>query len=199
MALKLKKPLIRDKDKGWAKVKAEINSAASHSAVGVFGAKAAADHGGLPNIKVALTHEFGATIRHPGGTAYIPQADGSVRFVSNAAAEELHLPRTRPHDIVIPRRSFVRDTVDMKRRQIAAIIRNLAAQVLVGKMDREKALEIVGVFVQGLIRQRISQGIPPPNAPSTIARKRGSAKPLIDTGQLRASIDHEVRPGIKSK
>jgi len=31
----------------------------------------------------------------------------------------------------------------------------------------------------------------PPNAPSTVARKRGSTNPLIDTGQLRRSIDWE--------
>ena len=59
-------------------------------------------------------------------------------------------------------------------------------------IDMPKALELIGLFVKGLIQGRMSAGIPPPLKASTIARK-GSSKPLINTGQLRASIDYEVR------
>jgi hypothetical protein len=46
----------------------------------------------------------------------------------------------------------------------------------------------------GVIKQRIANGIAPPNSPYTIARK-GSSKPLIDTGQLRNSITYQVEIG----
>jgi hypothetical protein len=185
------KPIIRDIDKGWKRVKFETAEGVQYVAVGIFGAKASADHGGLPNIKVATAHEFGVTIQHPGGTAYIIR-DGQAVFISNEAAVGRDLPRTQPHEIVIPERSFIRKTVDIKRRQIVALSKNLAAKVLDGSQTREKALAMIGVFTQGEIRARMSRGIPPPLKPATVARK-GSSKPLIDTGQLRASVDSEVR------
>jgi hypothetical protein len=186
------RPRIIDKDRGWARIKREITKPKGpHVAVGVFGAKAAANHGGIPNIKVATAHEYGADINHPGGTAYFIGPDGRAVFVSNEAASA-DLPRTAPHKIRIPRRSFIRDTVDQKKRSIVVLSKNLAAQVLAGTLDRSKALASIGVFVQGLIRARMSKGIPPPLRPETIRRK-GSSTPLIDTGQLRASIDFEVK------
>jgi hypothetical protein len=53
-------------------------------------------------------------------------------------------------------------------------------------------MKLIGMRVVGDIQDRISDGIPPPNSPITIARK-GSSKPLIDSGQLRQSISFEVR------
>ena len=95
-------------------------------------------------------------------------------------------------DITVPERSFIRVAVDAKQKQIRTTIKKLQGQVLEGFMSQRQALETVGLFVQGLIRSRISQGIPPPLRPATIRRK-GSSKPLIATGQLRASIDYETK------
>lgn len=98
----------------------------------------------------------------------------------------------------VPQRSYLRRTVDEKKRQIGVITRNLADSVLVGRRTTSQALEVLGATIQGFIRKRISARIPPPLSPITIARK-GSSVPLIDTGQLRASIDFEVRSGRTSK
>ena len=187
---------IIDKDRGWLRVKREIAAAKRrpHVAVGIFGSKAAEDHGGIPTIKVGFTHEFGATIWHPGGTAYFINPEGQAVFVSNEAAAGLDLPRTKPHRIVIPERSFIRGTVDARRRAIAKFVKTLATAVIEGRMMTPQALERLGIFVQGEIRKRISAGIPPPLKAATIKRK-GSSKPLIATGQLRASIDYQVRKG----
>lgn len=43
----------------------------------------------------------------------------------------------------------------------------------------------------GSMQAKISAGVPPPNAPSTVAKK-GSSTPLIDTGQFRSSIRGKV-------
>jgi hypothetical protein len=91
-----------------------------------------------------------------------------------------------------PERSFIRGTIDAKASQIQALSRQLASQVLLRRLPIRQALGLLGAFVEGLIKERISRGIPPPNAPSTIARK-GSSTPLINTGQMRASVSHEVR------
>lgn len=96
-------------------------------------------------------------------------------------------------DAGIPQRSFLRAAVDEHADDIRALQKVLLAQVLGGGLTVPKALERLGAFVVGLIQQRIADGIAPPNAPATVARK-GSATPLVDTGQLRASVTFQVRP-----
>jgi phage gpG-like protein len=52
-------------------------------------------------------------------------------------------------------------------------------------------LEEAGVFLEGKMVEKISIGLSPVLKPVTIARK-GSSKPLIDTGELIGQIDHRV-------
>lgn len=96
----------------------------------------------------------------------------------------------------IPERSFIRNTVDLKAAEIQKTMEKQVSLIPVGRVTTEGALERLGLFVKGLIQKRISQGIPPPLKQATIDRK-GSSKPLVDTGQLRASVLHEVRKGGK--
>lgn len=93
----------------------------------------------------------------------------------------------------VPERSFIRDTIDLNVNKYRLLIKNLAWRIAVGHIRKKQALNFIGMMVQADMRARITAGIPPPNAESTIARK-GSSTPLIDTGQLRASIDYEVGP-----
>lgn len=91
----------------------------------------------------------------------------------------------------IPQRSFVRATVDEQRPEIERLQKALAAQVLAGKLDPSAALELLGAKVAAMVQTRIAAGIGPALKPETIARK-GSSKPLVDTGQLRSSITWKV-------
>lgn len=91
----------------------------------------------------------------------------------------------------IPARSFIRGTVDEQRGEIADVQRKLAIAVLSGKLEIGRALNQLGAAVSARIQRRIARGIQPPLLPRTIARK-GSSKPLVDTGQLRSSISWEV-------
>jgi len=65
------------------------------------------------NVPYAKIHEYGGTIHHPGGTAFfISQLlGGRAFFVSNASALAASLPRTKPHDIPIPERSYMRSSL----------------------------------------------------------------------------------------
>lgn len=56
-----------------------------------------------------------------------------------------------------------------------------------------KCYELLGISAENVVQNAFKVSGPgwDPNAPSTIARK-GSAKPLIDTGQLRKSITSRV-------
>jgi len=91
----------------------------------------------------------------------------------------------------IPQRSFLRSTVRANQEKYTKLLAKAAAEVIFeGKPDL--ALLKVGLVAAGDVRKRIAEGIPPALSEKTIARK-GSSTPLIDTGQLRSSIDAEVR------
>lgn len=65
--------------------------------------------GGGAGVPYAKIHEYGGTINHPGGTAYFFSALlGRTFFVSNASAMAASLPRTQPHTIDMPERSYMR-------------------------------------------------------------------------------------------
>ena len=98
----------------------------------------------------------------------------------------------------IPERSYIRNTVDLKGKEIESTMAKQVDLISLGKATTETVLERLGLFVKGLIQRRISDGIPPPLKEKTIERKK-SSKPLVDTGQLRASILHEVRKGTDQK
>jgi hypothetical protein len=95
-------------------------------------------------------------------------------------------------DGTIPERSFIRSTMDAQSKPIAQLAARLMAGVIVGKMTRRKGLGILGQHVLGEIRKTIRAGIDPPLQQATIDRK-GSSKPLIDTGQLVGSLTYKVR------
>lgn len=59
----------------------------------------------LKVVPYARIHEFGGTIKHPGGTPY-KIVDGRAVFVSKA--EGADLPKTKPHDITIRARPYLR-------------------------------------------------------------------------------------------
>lgn len=92
----------------------------------------------------------------------------------------------------VPERSFIRAWFDQNESQNKDTLRNVGTGLVKGAIpDATTALNQAGLSFVGSMQGRMSAGVPPPNAPSTIARK-GSSTPLIDTGQLRASIRHKV-------
>lgn len=90
-----------------------------------------------------------------------------------------------------PQRSWLRDWIEENQAALATNMRAEAAAIKAGTRTKDQALARLGLWIQGAIQERIANGIEPPNADSTIQRK-GSSKPLIDTGQLRSSISHRV-------
>jgi phage gpG-like protein len=95
-------------------------------------------------------------------------------------------------NVVIPERSYLRATVDENSKAIIKIIEENNPKIVLGLRTTADVLDEIGLFVVGQIQLRISKGIKPANAPSTIKAK-GSSKPLIDTGRLRQEITHIVR------
>jgi hypothetical protein len=96
----------------------------------------------------------------------------------------------------VPMRSFVRAWFDNAEPELRKEIASLMEGVLDGTFTKDQILDAIGLSAVGKMQANISQGVPPPNAPSTI-QKKGSSTPLIDTGLLRSSITYEVDPGTK--
>lgn len=85
-----------------------------------------------------------------------------------------------------PQRSWLRAWADEHAAEIRERIRTEVVRLARTGTQRQ-ALERIGAWMVGSIRQRIADHIDPPNADSTVDRK-GSSTPLIDSGQARSSI-----------
>ena len=91
----------------------------------------------------------------------------------------------------IPQRSFLRAAIDEHAPDIRRLILAVAARALDGAITPAQALDQIGSKVAGWVQTRIDQGIAPPLKPETIARK-GSSKPLVNVGQLKAAVTWKV-------
>jgi len=93
----------------------------------------------------------------------------------------------------VPERSVIRDTIDLNQTAYRIFIRKLAQQVVIGRITKKQALELIGLKIQADMRARVGSSELEELADSTKERK-GSSAPLLDTGQYRSSIDYEVGP-----
>jgi hypothetical protein len=94
----------------------------------------------------------------------------------------------------IPERSFIRSTMDENVKDLLALNKSLFYRMAEGKVTTAQALTILGLKIQALIKAKITNLRTPPNAPSTIAKKK-SSNPLIDTGLMRNSVTFVVHEG----
>lgn len=89
----------------------------------------------------------------------------------------------------IPKRPFMVQTYERHGQKALKYLERMARQVVHGKVQAKQALNRVGVFYTGRVKDTIRNGAFVPNAPATIAAKK-SSKPLIDTGTMRNSVTH---------
>lgn len=91
----------------------------------------------------------------------------------------------------VPERSFLRATIDSGKRKYLGLLSGIADASLAGKISLVQGARLVGEVVVGDVKEAIADGVPPPNAESTIVAK-GSSTPLIKSGQMRGSITSKV-------
>ena len=90
----------------------------------------------------------------------------------------------------IPQRPFMRTAVSRHGKSWGEKSAKAVQSVMKG-MPISQVTELVGMQMKADISSTLTNGPWTPNAPSTIAKK-GSSRPLIDTGELRASITYKV-------
>ncbi len=125
-------------------------------------------------IDVGVSKKDGGQL-HPNGRSTIAEI---------ATAHELGLG--------VPRRSFLRSWFEENQSSILAQLRAAGRLAFKRRTPIIVQAKILGQQFVRQVQGRIAGGVPPPNAPSTIARK-GSATPLVDTGTLMQAISAEVK------
>jgi hypothetical protein len=114
---------------------------------------------------------------------------GELTMPELAAIHEFGAPRA-----AIPERSFLRATADAKRREWLALLERGLRAALAERLTVEQAFGLTAqrAVADIVARIRSGAGIPPPLQPATVRRK-GSTRPLVDTGRLVQSISYSIK------
>lgn len=128
-----------------------------------------------PHVKVGVLQKGGKAARA-----------GEFTNAELMAIHEFGAPRAG-----IPARSVLRATADAQRAKWMAMLERAIRGAVAGKIDLLSALDLVGLRATADMAATIRRGLDPPLKPATVKRK-GSSKPLIDTGRLLQSLGHEV-------
>lgn len=159
---------ITDQDRGYGALRNRIAGLkASRVAVGILEGPGSEPHRGDQDLLTVLEI---ATINHFG-----------AQWVDRNG-----------NDHEIPARPFITGWFDEAEDDLRARFQALLESVVQGRRSAQEALEIMGAYAVGQIQERVADSWPPPNAPSTVARK-GSSVTLINTGQLRQSVSWALR------
>lgn len=110
--------------------------------------------------------------------------------INNAELAAVHEFGTK--DGTIPERSFIRSSMQDNSQNYVGMHAGNLRKVVRGEMPFERSLDLLGVKAASDVQQQIRRGEFEELKQTTIDRK-GSSSPLIDTGNLRQSITHEVR------
>ena len=95
----------------------------------------------------------------------------------------------------VPERAPFRTSVRANQKKYSRALGKVMQKAVQTENPEAAALqgyEAVGALAAADVQETISNRLPPPLKPETIARK-GSSVPLIDIGEFRQSITHEVR------
>jgi hypothetical protein len=154
--------VVKEVDRGWA---------ALRDAVRAYKAKD-------PHVKVGFLDDGGK---------------GSADHGGLTTAELAAVMEFGTEDGRIPARSFVGSTFEANKARYVDDLGVLLVKVLEGTFTLQKVLAIMGLRMASDINKavRSGDGVPPPNAPSTIKAK-GSARTLLDTARMIAALTYAV-------
>lgn len=91
----------------------------------------------------------------------------------------------------VPARPAITGWADENRDAFTARMGQELEAALRARQSPAQRLDALAQVAAGEVQAKIAGGVPPPNAPVTVARK-GSSTPLIDKGQFRSSIRGKV-------
>lgn len=116
---------------------------------------------------------------------------------------DIHLKKdTNTITIVIPPTHFMEKCIEENKEKWQKLCKDAWASVLLGNITHDKAMEQIGMAIEGDVAKSIANGDYPPDAPSTVRTKMNRYKDtktkgnldkrLIDTGQMLDALSHKV-------
>lgn len=161
------RPRVVANDKVWRELRRKLISMSAQDA----------------HVKVGILASQGGTEAH--------DPTSGLTLIEIAAVHEFGSPAAG-----VPERSFIRETARIYADELAKLQARVARGIINDTLTVDKALGILGAWLQTKIKRRITTGagVPPPLAQATIDRK-GSDRPLVDTGRLINAIQWEVFAG----
>ncbi|MBL1311273.1 MULTISPECIES: hypothetical protein [unclassified Pseudomonas] len=162
--------------------------------VGIHEEAGDVESGDLTMASLGAINEFGADIKHPGGTSYGYASKAAadrdeVRFLKTGKGY-MELGVTQAHTINIPARPWLEPGVSSATPEVLLTIQD----GMEAGQSMDQILEAVGVVAAAAVKVYMTELKTPPNAASTI-RKKGSSNPLIADGHMRQSVTHKVSIG----
>lgn len=134
--------------------------------------------GGGEQSWLAAIHEYGCTIK----------VTDKMRAYLHSTG--LHLKPTTTH-ITIPERAFLRNGYDENKDDVLNKVENLVGDVIGGTLSADQFMETIGLLLSGKIKDYATELNSPPNHPYTVENK-GSANPLVDSGDMIGAISYKV-------
>ena len=172
---------------------------------------------GVTLTDIAAVHEFGATItakkkkylaiplqrkykgrspREFNDLFFVPSksGDGGTLCKSKGKGKKAKVEACYwlTKSVKIPERSFLRACVDEKQEEFYKFAEKKLDEWLQTNSDPTPMLNALGEQFVGYVKKYINDLSSPPNALIT-KNVKGSANPLIDTGNLRDSIEWEIK------
>lgn len=124
------------------------------------------------------------------GTDYNGEGEISLKGIARVHEFGVTIVQ-RNRVIVIPERSFLRNGADTTVGEIIEKTKELIPDALLGNVDVEMLFQMLGIELKGKIQDFAIALAEPPNAESTI-RKKKSSNPLVDSGAMIGAMEVKV-------
>ena len=103
----------------------------------------------------------------------------------------------------IPPRPFLRPTMEERQEEWTEAVKgSVSSSLKGGQFNNRSILELIGEGAVKDVKARIMSNVPPPNAPSTVARKKAKGiepiRTLVETGLMHASVAYKIEEGSPS-
>lgn len=152
----------------------------------------------LNNAEIAYIQTFGSTIQVDEHEQTIYRGKKGGKFVKKAKAVTTETHAVGPHEIVIPPRPFLEPGVIKALPETIPRLRAAATLGLKGDFGGANTqLETAGILAVNSVRSYIGDGIDPPLAASTLAKRRSKGRtgtiPLKDTSEMNNALTYVVR------
>jgi phage gpG-like protein len=140
---------------------------------------------------VKNTHKISGSFTKVGYPHEKDKREGDGKSIAEIAIDNQFGTRAKGGKVHIPARPFFTNATDKNKEKLALLTAKMIVEVQDHVRTPKEALTLLGEFMIGRIRKEITTGNYKENAKVTEKRK-GSTKPLIDTGRMRASTTQAI-------